>query len=156
MEDVIEPSKDVPILVDFWAPWCEPCKQLGPLLEKIVSNSEGKVKLVKLNIDDEPQIAQQLQIQSIPAVFAFKDGQPIDAFVGMQTEPQIKAFIEKIAGPIGPAPVDQALAAALNELNMKNYDAAENLFLQVLGFDSENPEAIAGLAIKRLRRRRDG
>ncbi|PPR79490.1 MAG: Thioredoxin [Alphaproteobacteria bacterium MarineAlpha2_Bin1] len=146
MEDVIEASKESPVLVDFWAPWCEPCKQLGPILEKVVTNSEGKIKLVKLNIDDDPQIPQQLQIQSIPAVFAFKDGQPIDAFVGVQTETQIKSFIEKLIGPIGPSPVEQALAAAENEFKENNFSAAENLYLQVIGFDSMNPEAIAGLA----------
>ena len=96
MDDVIEASKEIPILVDFWAPWCEPCKQLGPILEKVVLNSEGKVKLVKLNIDDDPQIPQQLQIQSIPAVFAFQNGQPVDAFVGVQTESQIKSFVERL------------------------------------------------------------
>ena len=146
MEDVIEASKEVPVLVDFWAPWCEPCKQLGPILEKVVSNSEGKIRLVKLNIDDDPQIPQQLQVQSIPAVFAFQNGQPVDAFVGVQTEPQIKSFIEKLTGPIGPSPVDQALIAAENEFNNKNFDAAENLYLQVISFDSANPIALAGLA----------
>ncbi|MBL41709.1 MAG: thioredoxin [Rhodospirillaceae bacterium] len=146
MDDVIEASKEVPVLVDFWAPWCEPCKQLAPMLEKVVTNSEGKIKLVKLNIDDDPQIPQQLQIQSIPAVFAFKDGQPIDAFVGAQTETQIKSFIEKLTGPIGPSPVEQALAAAENEFQNNNFSAAENLYLQVIGFESMNPEAIAGLA----------
>ncbi len=146
MDDVIEASKEVPVLVDFWAPWCEPCKQLGPTIEKVVTNSEGKIKLVKLNIDDDPQIPQQLQIQSIPAVFAFKDGQPIDAFVGVQTETQIKSFIEKLIGPVGPSPVEQALAAADNEFNNKNFSAAENLYLQVISFDSANPQAIAGLS----------
>ena len=145
MDDVIEASKEIPILVDFWAPWCEPCKQLGPILEKVVLNSEGKVKLVKLNIDDDPQIPQQLQIQSIPAVFAFQNGQPVDAFVGVQTESQIKSFVEKLTGPIGPSPVDQALIAAENEFNSKNFDAAENLYLQVISVDAANPQALAGL-----------
>ena len=97
-EKVLKDSSSLLILVDFWAPWCGPCKQLTPLLEKVVNNSNGKVKLVKINIDENQQIAAQLRIQSIPAVFAFKDGQPVDAFQGVIPEKKIIEFIEKSLG----------------------------------------------------------
>lgn len=146
MSDVIETSKEVPVLVDFWAPWCGPCKQLGPILEKIVSSAGGNIKLAKLNIDEHPQIAQQLQIQSIPAVFAFKDGQPFDAFVGAQSETQVKEFIEKIIGSIGPSPIDNALKSADSEFEKNDFSAAANLYLQVLNADPKNIHALTGLA----------
>ncbi len=104
MTDVIEASRDVPIIVDFWAPWCEPCKQLGPILEKVVKAAGGAVRMVKVNIDENQALAQQLRIQSIPMVYAFKDGQPADGFSGALPESQIKAFIERLTGPIGPPP----------------------------------------------------
>ncbi len=146
MTDVIEASQEVPVIVDFWAPWCGPCKQLGPVIEKVVKAAQGKVKLVKVNIDDSPEIAQQLRIQSIPAVFAFHQGQPVDAFVGAQPESQIKAFVEKLAGGIGPSPVDEALEAAQAALDGGEVAAAGNLFGQVVQADPGNPEAIGGLA----------
>lgn len=146
MADVIEASQEVPVIVDFWAPWCGPCKQLGPVIEKVVKAAQGKVKLVKVNIDDSPEIAQQLRIQSIPAVFAFHQGQPVDAFVGAQPESQIKAFVEKLAGGIGPSPVDEALEAAQAALDGGEVAAAGNLFGQVVQADPGNPEAIGGLA----------
>src|SRR5580700_6731982 len=99
-QDVIAASARQPVLVDFWAPWCGPCKQLAPALEKAVADSGGKVKLVKMNIDDHPQIAGQLGIQSIPAVIAFDKGQPVDGFVGALPESQIRGFIERLVGPI--------------------------------------------------------
>ena len=102
--DVIEASSDTPVIVDFWAPWCGPCKQLGPILEKVVTAAKGAVKLVKINIDESPEIAQQLRIKSIPAVYAFQDWQPVDAFVGALPESEIKAFVEKLAGAPGPSP----------------------------------------------------
>ena len=97
IEDVVEVSREVPVIVDFWAPWCEPCKQLGPAIEKVVNSANGAVRLVKIDIDQNPAIAQQLRIQSIPAVYAFKDGQPVDGFMGAVPESQIKAFVEKRA-----------------------------------------------------------
>ena len=110
--DVIEASREVPVIVDLWAPWCGPCKQLGPAVEKVVKSAGGAVKLVKLNIDESPEVAQQLHVQSIPAVFAFKDGQPVDGFVGALPESQIKQFVERLAGGIGPSPVEQAIEQA--------------------------------------------
>ena len=101
MKDVIEESKNQPVLVDFWAPWCGPCKQLTPVLEKAVKAAKGKVKLAKMNIDDHPAIPGQLGIQSIPAVIAFSNGQPVDGFVGAVPESQVKAFINRVAGPQG-------------------------------------------------------
>ena len=116
MVDVIEASKDVPIIVDFWAPWCGPCKQLGPVLEKVVNGAGGKVKLVKIDIDQSPQVAQQLRIQSIPAVYAFKDGRPVDGFMGALPESQVKSFVEKLVGDSVDSPIDEAIAQAKEAL----------------------------------------
>ena len=102
MADVIEASREQPVIVDFWAPWCGPCQQLGPALEQAVNAAGGAVRLVKINIDENPQLARQLRIQSIPAVFAFVDGQPVDGFAGALPESQIKAFVERLAGRSGP------------------------------------------------------
>ena len=104
MADVIQASRDQPVIVDFWAPWCGPCKQLTPLLERVVNNAAGKVRLVKINIDENPELAQQLRIQSIPTVYGFRGGQPVDGFAGALPESQIKAFVERLTGPLGPAP----------------------------------------------------
>src|SRR5229473_2945407 len=111
--DVLDASMDVPVIVDFWAPWCGPCKQLGPMLERLVTEAKGAVRLVKVNIDENPEIAQQLRIQSIPTVYAFKNGQPVDGFMGAIPESQIKTFVQTLGG--APAGVDQSaeiLAAA--------------------------------------------
>src|SRR6201993_538921 len=96
MAEVVDASFDQPVFVHFWAPWCGPCKQLGPILEKVVKAANGAVRMVKLNIDDNPEIAQQMRIQSIPAVYAFKDGRPVDAFVGAVPDSQLKAFIKRL------------------------------------------------------------
>jgi putative thioredoxin len=143
--DVLEASRSVPVLVDFWAPWCGPCKQLTPVLEKAVKAARGKVRLVKMNIDDHPQIPGQLGIQSIPAVIAFKDGQPLDGFMGAVPESQVNAFIERVAGPAGPDAAEETLRAAADALAAKDYAGAAALFSAVLQEQPENMSALGGL-----------
>ncbi len=143
--DVLDASNDVPVLVDFWAPWCGPCKQLTPVLEQAVAKANGKVRLVKMNIDDHPQIAGQLGIQSIPAVIAFKGGQPLDGFMGALPESQVMAFIERIAGPVGPSDAEQALEAADKALAEQDYSGAAALYSNVLQSEPDNMKALGGL-----------
>jgi putative thioredoxin len=133
------------VLVDFWAPWCGPCKQLGPVLEKAVAATGGKVKLVKMNIDDHPQIAGQLGIQSIPAVIAFQRGQPIDGFVGALPESQIKGFLERLVGPLGD-PMQALLDEAAEAEAQGDSETAVALYADVLDTDPDNVAALAGLA----------
>ena len=144
-QDVIAESARQPVLVDFWAPWCGPCKQLTPVIEKAVKAAGGKVKLVKMNIDDHPQIAGQLGIQSIPAVIAFQRGQPVDGFMGALPESQVKQFIERLVGP-----VEDASAAALEQgeaaLAANDFETSAQLFAAVMSGEPENLAAIAGLA----------
>lgn len=148
--DVMDASRDVPVLVDFWAPWCGPCKQLAPVIEKVVAQSKGRVKLVKMNIDEHPEVAGQLGIRSIPAVVAFKGGQPVDGFMGALPESQIAAFIDRIAGPGGGAPdvPDTALLLQEAEAARKagHLDASMQLYAAVLQNEPENVAALAGLA----------
>ena len=144
--DVVDASHETPVIVDFWAPWCGPCKQLGPALEKAVAAAGGKVRLVKINIDENPQIAQAFRIQSIPAVYAFSQGKPVDGFTGALPESQIKSFVGRLAGESGPSPVDQALERAKEALEQKDYGAASALFGQVLQHEPGNPDAVGGLA----------
>lgn len=144
-QDVLLASRDKPVIVDLWAPWCGPCKQIAPVLEKVVRAAAGKVSLVKINIDEEPQIAQALRVQSIPAVFAFDQGQPVDGFVGVQPESQIKAFVERLVGNIGPSAVEQALAQADEALEGGSAEQAATIYRQVLTRETDNVDAAAGL-----------
>jgi len=146
MKDVIEESKRQPVLVDFWAPWCGPCKQLTPVLEKAVQAAKGKVKLAKMNIDDHPAIPGQLGIQSIPAVIAFSNGQPVDGFMGALPESQIVEFLERLTkGKIAPDDQD-ILKAADAALAEGDAAAAAQLYAQLLQQDAQNVHALAGLA----------
>jgi putative thioredoxin len=143
--DVLDASRSAPVLVDFWAPWCGPCRQLTPIIEKAVRAAKGAVRLVKMNIDDHPQIAGQLGIQSIPAVIAFKDGQPVDGFMGALPESQVMAFIERIAGPLGPSPAEAALEAAAAALAAGDQAHAAAIYSEILQGDPGNLAALAGL-----------
>ena len=144
-QDVIAESARQPVLVDFWAPWCGPCKQLTPLLEKVVREAGGKVKLVKMNIDEHPQIPGQLGVQSIPAVFAFQRGQPVDGFTGALPESQLKGFIERLIGPLGDA-ASEALEEAEAALAQGDKELAAEMYARVLTEDESNLKALAGLA----------
>ena len=144
--DVIEESRRRPVLVDFWAPWCGPCKTLGPVIEKAVRAAKGAVRLVKMNIDEHPAVAGQLGIQSIPAVIAFANGQPVDGFVGALPESQVKAFIERVAGPAGPSDAEAIVAAAEALLEAGDISAAGELFAAALKSEPESIPAVAGLA----------
>ncbi|HEY9217688.1 MAG TPA: thioredoxin domain-containing protein, partial [Phenylobacterium sp.] len=147
--DVIEASKTVPVIVDFWAPWCGPCKQLGPALEKAVTAARGKVKLVKIDIDKNPAYAGQLRVQSIPAVFAFAGGRPVDGFMGALPESQVKQFVDRLAAASkggGGDQVDELLALAKESLDVGDLGGAAQAFAEVLRIDPENGKAIGGLA----------
>jgi putative thioredoxin len=145
MSDVVDASREVPVLVDFWAPWCGPCKQLTPILEKAVRAAKGAVRLVKLNIDEHPQIPGQMGVQSIPAVFAFQDGRPVDGFMGALPESRVTAFIARLIGDT----VDDTAAdieAAEAALASGDLNTAAQLFGEVLQQDRENVQSLAGLA----------
>jgi putative thioredoxin len=147
MADVIEASREVPVIVDFWAPWCGPCKTLGPALEKAVTEARGKVRLVKIDVDKNQMIAAQLRVQSIPAVFAFLDGQPVDGFMGAQPPAQIRAFIDRLIAMAGPdAGLEEALAAAEQMLAQGAVADAAQTFAAILAEDEGNLTALAGLA----------
>src|SRR6188472_720283 len=145
MRDVVDASREVPVLVDFWAPWCGPCRQLTPVLEKAVRATKGSVRLVKLNIDEQPQIPGQMGVQSIPAVFAFQDGRPVDGFMGALPESRVNDFIARLIGDsAGDTAAD--LEAAEAALSAGDVNSAAQLFGEVMQKDRENAQALAGLA----------
>ena len=146
MAEVVEGSSQIPVIVQFWAPWCGPCKQLGPVLEKVVAAAHGKVKMVRVNIDDNQQIAEQLRVQSVPTVYAFVDGQPVDGFSGAQPESALTQFVEKLSS-MGGAGADIAgmLEAANTAVETQDFAGAMQIYQQVMEADPESADALAGL-----------
>jgi putative thioredoxin len=144
--DVIEASKTQPVIVDFWATWCGPCKQLTPTLEKAVLAAKGAVRLVKIDVDKNPGFAGQLRVQSIPTVYAFVDGRPVDAFQGAVPESQVTAFIDRLVGPAGPSEVSQILDMARESLDLGDIGGAAQAYAQALQMEPDNVKAMAGLA----------
>lgn len=147
MTDVVEASRTQPVLVDFWATWCGPCRTLTPMLEKAVRAAGGKVKLVKIDVDKNPAYAGQLRVQSIPTVYAFVNGQPVDGFQGAVPESQLNAFIDKLTGGAGVnADVEQLLALGEESLTLNDLGGAAQAFAQVLTMEPASPRAVAGMA----------
>ena len=146
VRDVVEASKVVPVLVDFWADWCGPCKQLTPLIEKVVRSYGGKVRLVKMNIDQHPSIPGQLGVQKLPTVMAFRDGRPIDGFMGVQPESAIKTFIDRLVGQDDAVDLAEALKAGDEAFEAGDVQAAAEIYASVLEENREEPGALAGLA----------
>ena len=146
MSDVIEKSKEKPVIVDFWAPWCEPCKQLTPIIEKLVNEKNGNVILAKMNIDESPEVAQQLKIQSIPAVMAFSDGQPVDGFIGVQPEKNISDFVNKISALNKSSSSKENLEAGRKYIEKNNFEEASIILTEVLKIEPDNISAKSLLA----------
>src|SRR3982075_286018 len=146
VKDVLEESKRQPVLIDFWAPWCGPCRQLTPITEKVVKGAKGKVKLVKMNIDEHPAIPGQMGIQSIPAVIAFVNGQPADGFMGALPEGQVLAFIDRLTKGAVAGETKDLLAEADAALAAGNTEAAAAVYSEILAEDKANVAALAGLA----------
>lgn len=146
--DVMQDSMNQPVIVDFWAPWCGPCKQLTPVLERVVTAAKGAVKLVKINIDENPEVARQFRIQSIPAVYAFRNGQPVDGFLGAMPESQVKQFVGRLAEMAGGVADEAAeiVAAAKEALAEGNLGGAAEAFAAVLQMEPGRADALAGLA----------
>jgi len=146
MAEVIDGSAKMPIVVQFWAPWCGPCKQLGPLLEKVVAAAKGKVKMVRINIDENQQIAQQMRVQSVPTVYGFFNGQPLDGFAGAQPESTLKQFIDKLVAASGSGPDVAAMVEAANSLlETQDYDNAMAQYHEIMAADPESPDGLAGM-----------
>jgi putative thioredoxin len=145
-KDVIEASRSALVLVDFWAAWCGPCRQLTPILEKVVRSYNGKVRLVKLNVDEHPAIAGQLRVQSLPTVYAFRDGRPLDGFLGAQPESAVRAFIDRLLGEEGEAGIAAMLEAAEAALEARDLQRAAEIYATILQEDRQNVNALAGLA----------
>ena len=145
MAEVIQASRETPIVVDFWAEWCGPCKTLGPVLEQAVAATKGKVRMVKVDVDKNQQFAGQLRVQSIPAVFAFVDGQPVDAFMGAVSPGEVNDFVAKLAKGAGAGALDEALDAAEQMLDEGALSEAAQTFAAILGEDPENPRALGGM-----------
>ncbi|QDY68350.1 thioredoxin [Qingshengfaniella alkalisoli] len=146
MADVVEASQEVPVIVDFWAPWCGPCKTLGPMLEDAVKAANGKVRMVKVNVDENQMIAGQLRVQSIPTVYAFWQGQPADGFQGAQPQSEIKAFVDRVAGLAGDDGLADAITTAEEMLEQGAVADAAQVFAAILGEDGNNAAALGGLA----------
>ena len=146
MADVVEASKEVPVIVDFWAPWCGPCKTLGPALEAAVTAAKGQVRMVKINVDENQGLAGQMRVQSIPTVYAFHEGRPVDAFQGALPGSEIKAFVDKLVALTGDGGLGEALAEAETMLSEGAVEDATEVFAAVLGEEPENPVALGGLA----------
>jgi putative thioredoxin len=150
MADVIEASQTTPVVVDFWAPWCGPCKQLTPTIEKVIKGTRGAVKLVKINVDENQQLAAQLRIQSIPTVFGFAGGRPVDGFAGALPESQVKQFVDRLLAAAGGAAQESPIADALNQAKALSEAGdskrAAALYSQIMAAEPENVAAIAGLA----------
>ena len=149
--DVIDASRSTPVIVDFWASWCGPCKQLTPLIEKVVRSYGGKVRLAKVNVDENQAIAAQLRVQSLPTVLAFRDGQPIDGFVGAQPESAIKAFVDRLVADDADLGLGELIKSAEDLLEQGDLQGAAEIFATVLQEDRSNAEALAGLASCYLR-----
>ena len=146
MAEVIDGSAKMPIVVQFWAPWCGPCKQLGPLLEKVVAATKGKVKMVRINIDENQQIAQQMRVQSVPTVYGFFNGQPVDGFAGAQPESTLKQFIDKLVAAGGSGRDIASMVEAANSLlETQDYDNAMAQYHEIMAADPESPDGLAGM-----------
>jgi putative thioredoxin len=145
MADVIEASNELPVIVDFWAPWCGPCKQLGPALEAAVTAAKGRVRMVKINVDESPTLSEQLRIQSIPMVYAFYQGKPVDGFQGAKPASELKAFIDKVAALAGDGGLGEAIEAAETMLTDGEFADALETFAAIHEEEPENPVAFGGL-----------